>query len=338
MHALEPLMYAFQGREEQILLISEPSVCLGALWLPYRRNHELLQDALAATSAKFASGEVSIVFCHADVKGAKMNDNVISKAGVDLGVFPNDIPIYSGHFHKPHTLSSSGRKLTYVGSPYQTSLSEAHQAKYLYALSMSRGDIERKRQGEDDTNASSSNFFQWCEQASGTPDPGEAALPISIGRKFHRATGLHDPILRNEEEIVSGDRVVLTLGSDDMHNQDNQRKLDHLRERGVEVDVRHKRLLSGMRIARALKANGDRVNIDKVLEEEAQAPFNATIEALNNTVSSEDRAALPWENADKDPSTLFSEYLMKIYAAQEEGKKQERATIRLQPRLWRARH
>ena len=92
-----------------------------------------------------------------------MNDNVISKAGVDLGIFPNGIPIYSGHFHKPHTLSSKGRRLTYVGSPYQTSLSEAHQVKYLYALSMSRGVKGKGKKVIEE--------FQWCEQAVGVAEP-----------------------------------------------------------------------------------------------------------------------------------------------------------------------
>jgi hypothetical protein len=45
-HALEPLRYAF--RADQILMISEPVVCMGALWVPYRRDHSLLRSILAA--------------------------------------------------------------------------------------------------------------------------------------------------------------------------------------------------------------------------------------------------------------------------------------------------
>ena len=44
-HALEPLRYAFD--KDQILLITEPSVCLGALWIPYRRDTNLMKRILS---------------------------------------------------------------------------------------------------------------------------------------------------------------------------------------------------------------------------------------------------------------------------------------------------
>ena len=47
-HALEPLVYAFS--REQILLIAEPAVCLGALWVPYRRDSAVMKAALAAAT------------------------------------------------------------------------------------------------------------------------------------------------------------------------------------------------------------------------------------------------------------------------------------------------
>ena len=61
-HALEPLMYAFNP--EQALLISEPTVCLGALWIPYRRDHAMMQSILMAGAD---SPNVGIIFCHADI-------------------------------------------------------------------------------------------------------------------------------------------------------------------------------------------------------------------------------------------------------------------------------
>ena len=45
-HALEPLRYAFQP--DHILMISEPVVLMGALWVPYRRDHQLLRGILTA--------------------------------------------------------------------------------------------------------------------------------------------------------------------------------------------------------------------------------------------------------------------------------------------------
>jgi hypothetical protein len=135
-HALEPLLYAFD--RDQILMISEPSVCMGALWLPYRRNNTIMKNILQQIKAE---DEISAVFCHADVKGALMNEGVRSTDGIDLEAFPKNTPVYSGHFHKPHSMTSGvageKRSITYLGSPYQVSLSEAYQDKYLYSFTSS---------------------------------------------------------------------------------------------------------------------------------------------------------------------------------------------------------
>jgi len=150
-HALEPLLYAF--KPEQILMIHEPAVCLGALWVPYRRDSNVMRAVLRQGAD---TPGVSMIFCHADVRGAYMNDNMRSKEGLDIEAFPKNIPIYSGHFHKPHTVRTSttvfpvptvhptpcfavqiakgGSTLRYVGSPYQTSLSEAGQDKFFYCV------------------------------------------------------------------------------------------------------------------------------------------------------------------------------------------------------------
>ena len=40
-HSLEPLQYAFE--KDQALIFSDPVVCLGALWVPYRRDLETLK-------------------------------------------------------------------------------------------------------------------------------------------------------------------------------------------------------------------------------------------------------------------------------------------------------
>lgn len=61
-HALEPLRYAFSS-SDQILMISEPTVCMGALWIPYRRDHALLRRILYAGSQ---DPSVGIIFCHTD--------------------------------------------------------------------------------------------------------------------------------------------------------------------------------------------------------------------------------------------------------------------------------
>jgi hypothetical protein len=85
-------------------MINEPSVCLGALWIPYRRDPAVMKAVLGQCAS---APEISMVFCHADVRGAYMNDNMRSKEGLDVTCFPKDLPIYSGHFHKPHTVRIS---------------------------------------------------------------------------------------------------------------------------------------------------------------------------------------------------------------------------------------
>jgi len=58
-HALEPLRYAFLP--DQILMISEPTVCLGALWIPYRRNASVMKSVLASVTGR---NDISMIFCH----------------------------------------------------------------------------------------------------------------------------------------------------------------------------------------------------------------------------------------------------------------------------------
>ena len=101
-HSLEPLLYALP--QQQILMIDEPSICLGALWLPYRRDMKIMKDVLQSSTTYIDSNDVSMIFCHADVKGAFMNDGIRSRDGIDVEIFPKNIPIFSGHFHKPHTV------------------------------------------------------------------------------------------------------------------------------------------------------------------------------------------------------------------------------------------
>ena len=132
-HSLEPLMYVF--RPGQILLISEPTVCMGALWIPYRRNPNMMKAILSAGTFseeindplnieknsvilnKIKENEkVSIIFCHADIQGASMNDGMRCREGLDISSFPPNLPIYSGHFHKPHTMTRGKSSLRYGGN------------------------------------------------------------------------------------------------------------------------------------------------------------------------------------------------------------------------------
>lgn len=161
MHSLEPLQYAFQPG--QALIFTEPTVCMGALWLPYRRNSATMKAILSSAELlsyrnQFDTGKnsrngtktstnhvrngsttatpttnpssktmtninhdishihekISVIFCHADVKGAFMNDNIRSKEGLAVSLFPSKMRIFSGHFHKPHTISTLDKSIRYV--------------------------------------------------------------------------------------------------------------------------------------------------------------------------------------------------------------------------------
>ena len=211
-HALEPLKYAFAPG--QVLMISEPVICMGALWIPYRRDTQLMKAILSqgvkhahissdttlnsgthfdsngvdgsdVTSSSSPSSSISIIFCHADVRGAFMNDGARCRDGLDIAEFPRDLPIYSGHFHKPHIMSRGRSSLRYVGSPYQTSLSEAGQDKFLYCM-QTKTSTESRVSSTSSTNHSP--VVTWSEY--------EPPWRLDIGRKHYKALSLNDPVVR----------------------------------------------------------------------------------------------------------------------------------------------
>ena len=46
-----------------------------------------------------------------------INETFQARDGMPPELFPPGIPIYTGHYHKPHTVQ--GTEIHYVGSPYQ---------------------------------------------------------------------------------------------------------------------------------------------------------------------------------------------------------------------------
>lgn len=48
-----------------------------------------------------------------------MNDGASSNSGIPRSAFPEGVPTFSGHFHKPHTVGGRDGFIRYVGSPYQ---------------------------------------------------------------------------------------------------------------------------------------------------------------------------------------------------------------------------
>jgi len=121
-HALTPLA----ASNANILVFDGPTLYNGALWLPYRRNADVLKRAI-----QDCRGEFNAIFCHADVVGASMNETFQARDGLDPALF-GGANTYTGHYHKPHVVPNT--KITYVGSPYEVSRSEAGQTKELLIL------------------------------------------------------------------------------------------------------------------------------------------------------------------------------------------------------------
>ena len=46
-----------------------------------------------------------------------MNESFQAKEGLPPDLFPEGVPIYTGHYHKPHVVENTN--IHYIGSPYQ---------------------------------------------------------------------------------------------------------------------------------------------------------------------------------------------------------------------------
>jgi DNA repair exonuclease SbcCD nuclease subunit len=196
------------------LVLSYPTKFRNALFVPHIRDIATMESILQSTLAQ----EVSSLFVHADVTGAMMNDLIVSQDGVPPSSFPANKRIYSGHFHKPHTVQSGNVKIEYLGSPYETSLSEAQQIKSLAILD---------------------NSWQCLEY-----------VPLDIGRKHFKVSNWHDLLqLHGPSQgapygsralIKSGDRIVVTVSKSDLDTIQPaiSSHIKMLRQAGATVEIR----------------------------------------------------------------------------------------------------
>ncbi len=191
LHALTPLARALP---DTLRVFSRPTLVGDSLWLPYGVPEPAVRAACdaAATACADRPNGLAAVFCHADVVGGLMNENRAAERGVPADAFPPPpTRVYSGHYHKPHVVSepaARGRRITYVGTPYQTSMAEAGQEKALLVLD--------RRDG-------------WAVSES---------IPLDIGARHHV---LRDPASEEVRELGQrlrrGDRVlVLTRDEPDL--------------------------------------------------------------------------------------------------------------------------
>ncbi|KAG7352086.1 SMC domain containing protein [Nitzschia inconspicua] len=236
-HGLTPLANAYRVRttdgdnDDTVagpLILSYPTVFRKGLFVPHIRDTATMESVLQSQLAQDATA----LFVHAEVKGALMNDLLISTHGIPPSSFPSHKSIYSGHFHKPHIVQSSFSRdgaetstvsVEYLGSPYEVSLAEAEQDKQLVLL---------------DQN--------WqCEQR----------IPLNLGRKHFKISSWEDLLqLRmtdgeskggGHKHLKKGDRVVLTLPAqrregflDSNENAMLNNHVQLLRTNGVMLEVR----------------------------------------------------------------------------------------------------
>lgn len=233
-HGLTPLQNAYRiskGSESinGVLIFSHPTKFMNALFVPHTRDVGTMQAILQSK----VSASSSAVFVHADVTGAQMNDLIVSTHGVAPAYFPPHIPIYSGHFHKPHVVekpeAAPGVSIRYVGSPYETTLQEANQNKALLVLNSKDG---------------------WCCNKE---------IPLTIGRKHWRARSIDEfldlPVMTDQtvndsisgpmSVVSAGDRVVVSVNQLELEtiraSSDTNvfdAKVKELRSVGASIEIR----------------------------------------------------------------------------------------------------
>lgn len=126
-HALTVLNMA----DNTVQVFTKPTILADILWVPYRRKKEEVLEAIDCFE-----GDYMALFLHVDIIGAWMNGLVKAEHGIMVSELPDDVPIYTGHYHKPHTVDG---KVVYVGSQYEVSRSEAGDNKRVIVLDRERG-------------------------------------------------------------------------------------------------------------------------------------------------------------------------------------------------------
>ena len=66
--------------------------------------------------------------------GAYVNETFQAREGFAPDLFPEEVPVYMGHYHKPHTVQ--GTSIEYIGSPYQGEPAVERHTMGMHSLSM----------------------------------------------------------------------------------------------------------------------------------------------------------------------------------------------------------
>ena len=264
-----PIHNATKSSVNGVLILDEPTKFMNALFLPHERNPVLLEAILREACGVLPQSPKSpdhssmrhpaadAIFCHVDVTGASMNDNIVSRGGISITAFPPKLPIYSGHFHKPHNVTShrddNAIRVEYIGSPYQVSLSESQQNKSILILNATNG-------------------WECIDR-----------IPIRLGRRHYRpptipdflslqvatTSNLSDHQTTNDGPMVlqKGDRVVVTVEKPvmdqfrslpDASSNPLDEHVTRLRHYGVAVEIREMNTLPSQPETRSSDSDADR--------------------------------------------------------------------------------
>lgn len=99
------------------LLVYRGAVCLAPSDLVAPLLLKIPEVALAMLAFHSSFSEQLERHAHLLQVGALMNDAFQAQDGLPPSLFPPDIPVFTGHYHKPHTVGDTN--IRYVGSPYQ---------------------------------------------------------------------------------------------------------------------------------------------------------------------------------------------------------------------------
>lgn len=234
-HAMTPIA---ASAPMHVHIFDGPALYAGALWLPYRRDHQELSSILRhATNSqnsdmRGADGcAISAVFAHADVQGAFLNNAFQARDGLPPSLFPTSLPTYMGHYHKPHTVP--GTTIRYVGSPYQVSRTEAGQKKALLVVDREMGwAVTEEIEMDIGPRHFESTMLENCN--------GDGMVQMTSCSNGNEEGAIQNPCLHERglslpSDLRAGDRLRLTLPRDKLRDQ--RQAIRDLTARGVAVEV-----------------------------------------------------------------------------------------------------
>jgi len=101
-----------------VSVIDMPCIYRKFIWLPYRKDKQILLDYLSTISS-------GTIFMHHGIQGFEISNSILDINGIDNKQLDKYFMVISGHYHKRQNI----RNIFYVGSPYQIDASEANQEK-----------------------------------------------------------------------------------------------------------------------------------------------------------------------------------------------------------------